>query len=89
MPVILTRPSESADSPLVSRFKFNEIPTTVSGTTVYSLAYSPVEDTTQVYVNGLLKEPGMGKDYTILGKIITFSGSLGLNDVILTSYIVQ
>ena len=80
---------EVADSDLsVSRFKFNQVPTAISGTIIYSLLHNPEEDTTQIYVNGLLQEPGVGKDYIISGQIITFSGALGLGDVILASYII-
>lgn len=72
----------------IYRFKYNQHLSTVSGTTIYSLPHSPVVDTAQVYVNGLLQEPGIGNDYTISGQIITFSENLALDDVLLASYIV-
>lgn len=78
---------ELADASEVSRFKYNQYLSTVSGTKIYSLPDSPVSNTVQVYVNGLLQEPGIGNDYTISGQIITFSQNLDLDDVLLASYI--
>ena len=68
-------------------FKFNQYPTVVSGTQVYSLPDLPIEDTEQIYLNGLLQEPG--QDYVISGQIITFIVSIDLGDILLASYIVQ
>lgn len=76
-------------SGVISRFKFNQLLATVSGTKVYSTPDSPVVDTTQVFVNGLLQEPGAGKDYTISGQIITFTENLELDDILLASYITE
>lgn len=73
----------------VSRFKYNQYLSTVSGTQVFSLADSPVDDTVQIYVNGLLQEPGIGNDYMISGQVITFALSLELDDILLASYIKQ
>lgn len=72
----------------ISRFKYNQLLSTVSGTTIYSLPESPVTNTVQIYVNGLLQEPGIGNDYTISGQIVTFSENLALDDVLLASYII-
>jgi len=71
----------------VSRFKYNQTPTVVSGTKVYSLPDIPVAGTDQIYVNGLLQEPGVGSDYIISGKIITFTEDLAIDDILLASYI--
>jgi len=76
----------SADSDM-SRFKYNQYLNTVSGTKIYSLPDSPVTNTVQIYVNGLLQEPGIGNDYTVSGQIITFTQNLELDDVLLASYI--
>jgi hypothetical protein len=75
-------------SNVIFRFKYNQPLSTVSGTNIYSLLDSPVIDTVQVYVNGLLQEPGIGNDYTISGQIVTFSENLDLDDVLLASYII-
>lgn len=40
--------------------------------TTYTLANSPIAGTEQVYLNGLLQEPGAGNDYTISGTTITY-----------------
>jgi hypothetical protein len=74
-------------SGISSIFRFNQIPTSVSGTAIYSLPDIPIENTVCVYVNGLLQEPG--EDYVISGQIVTFSPELDLGDVLLASYIVQ
>ena len=72
----------------VYRFRFNQHLSTVSGTKIYSIPHNPVANTVQVYVNGLLQEPGIGNDYTISDQIITFSQNLALDDVLLASYII-
>jgi len=71
----------------VNQFVFNEVPSTVSGTIVFSLSQSPVANTTQVHVNGLLQEPGAGNDYTISGQVITFTQDLAIDDILLAHYI--
>jgi hypothetical protein len=71
----------------VSRFVFNQSLTTVSGNIVFSIPDPPVLGTVQVYTNGLLQEPGVGKDYVISGQIITFASVLYPTDVLLASYI--
>ena len=73
----------------MDRFKYNQYLSTVSGTQVFSLADSPVDNTVQIYVNGLLQEPGIGNDYMISGQVITFALSLELDDILLASYIKQ
>ena len=46
-----------------------------------------MSDTEKVYLNGLLQEPGSGKDYTISGDTITFSLAPNTGDVLLVSYL--
>lgn len=72
-----------------SKFKYNQYLSTVSGTQVFLLPDSPVTNSVQIYVNGLLQEPGIGNDYTISGQVVTFALSLELNDILLASYIKQ
>lgn len=79
---------ELSDAVAVSKFKYNQHLITVSGTRIYSLPHIPVIDTVQVFVNGLLQEPGVGNDYIISGQLITFSQDLDLDDVLLASYII-
>jgi hypothetical protein len=46
---------------------------TVNGSnTGFTLANTPVAGTEQIYLNGLLQEPGAGNDYTISGTAITY-----------------
>jgi hypothetical protein len=71
----------------VSRFVFNQHLTTVSGLTIFSIPDPPVSGTVQVYTNGLLQEPGGGKDYMISGNIIMFASETDPGDILLASYI--
>jgi len=73
----------------VNQFIFSETPSTVSGTSVFSLSQSPVAGTAQIYVNGLLQESGAGNDYAILGQIITFTQDLAIDDILLAHYIIS
>jgi len=77
----------TANAALLNRFKYNQNLTAVSGTRIYSLPHTPVADSVQVFINGLLQEPGVGNDYTVSGNIVTFSEDLELNDIILAGYI--
>jgi hypothetical protein len=72
-------------------YKVNQ---TVSGSindvnTVFMLHHTPINDTVQVYLNGLLQEPGSGKDYVISGRNITFDLPPEIDDIILTSYMID
>jgi len=71
----------------VGRFIFNESLTTVSGLNVFTVSNPPVLGTVQVFTNGLLQEPGIGKDYVISGSIITFGSDTDPTDILLASYI--
>jgi hypothetical protein len=55
-------------------FITRETPTgTINGsTTSFGLANTPILGTEQVYLNGVLQEPGAGNDYTISGATITY-----------------
>lgn len=56
-----------------SDFVVRETPTgTINGVnTTFTLANTPIVNTEQVFLNGLLLEPGAGNDYTISGAAIT------------------
>jgi len=54
----------------------------------FTLANTPLEDSERVYLNGLLQEPGSGKDYTIDGNKITFATAPESGDVLLVSYLI-
>lgn len=70
----------------VGRFVFNQALTFVSGNT-FSIPDTPASGTVQVYTNGLLQEPGVGKDYVISGNLITFDIAMDSGDILLASYI--
>jgi len=55
----------------------------------FTLANTPLEDSERVYLNGLLQEPGSGKDYTIDGNKITFTTAPESGDVVLVSYLIE
>lgn len=46
---------------------------TINGSNVtFTLAYTPYANSEEVFLNGLLQEPGAGNDYTISGLTITY-----------------
>lgn len=68
-----------------SNFVFNEV-LTGTGTT-RTLANLPIADTQQVFKNGLILTPGVGKDYTISGAVITFASAPKAADKLLAHYL--
>ena len=44
-------------------------------------------NTETLYLNGVLMEPGVGKDYTISGNTITFAEVLNDEDTVFVTYI--
>jgi hypothetical protein len=63
---------------------------TVNGSnTAFTLANTPVSNTEQVFVNGVLQNPGAGNDYTISTTTITFlSGAIPqTGDIVRVTYI--
>lgn len=59
----------------------------VNGTnTAFTLASTPIAGTEEVFINGLLMEPGAGNDYTISGATITTLFVLQAGDKIRVSY---
>jgi hypothetical protein len=63
----------STDYMAPASFVTRETPTgTINGVnTTFTLANTPIANTEQVFLNGLLLEPGAGNDYTISGATIT------------------
>ncbi len=70
-----------------SNFIFNEVPSGSVPGTVFTLANTPQVGTVQVFLNGLLQQPGSGKDYNIIGSTITFSKAVKTHNIILVHYI--
>lgn len=54
---------------------------------VHTLASTPVANSVQIFLNGLLQEEGTGKDYTIAGTTVTFVTAPETGDLILVHYI--
>jgi hypothetical protein len=63
----------STDYMAPASFVTRETPTgTINGVnTTFTLANTPIVNTEQIFLNGLLLEPGAGNDYTISGATIT------------------
>jgi len=55
--------------------------------TEFTLAQTPIANSVQVYLNGLIQEEGSGKDYTISGTTITFVVAPASGDILLVHYI--
>lgn len=55
----------------------------------FTLETTPVANSVQVFLNGLLQEAGSGKDYTISGTTITFADEPVTGDILLIHYIAQ
>jgi len=83
--------SYEIDSSVVSTGDFiaNEVPSGLinSSNTLFVLTNDPVMGTVIVTLNGLVQRPGIGYDYTISGKDITFTKPPRTNMDILVSYI--
>jgi hypothetical protein len=69
-------------------FVVRETPTGLvnSSNTTYTLANTPLVGTEQVFLNGLLQEPGAGNDYTISGATITYLTAPTTGDRLRVSY---
>jgi len=57
-----------------------------SANTTFTLANTPLAGTEQVFLNGLLQEPGAGNDYTISGGTITYLTAPTTGDRLRVSY---
>jgi len=58
-----------------------------SSNTAYTLANTPVAGSEEVYLNGIMQEPGGGNDYTISGTAITYLTAPVTGDKIRVSYL--
>jgi hypothetical protein len=69
----------------------NEVPTgSINGAnTTFTLSDTPVGNTLEVNLNGILQEPGSGNDYTISTDTITFTSPPETGDIILCSYLIS
>lgn len=88
-----TAPQDAAtksyvDSQIGSSFVTRETPSgTVDGSNaVFTLAFTPVLGTEEVFLNGLLQDQGAGEDYTISGATITFASAPATGSKIRVNY---
>jgi hypothetical protein len=84
----LVAATQGTDYILANNFVVRETPAgTVNGSnTAFSLANTPVSGTEQLYLNGILQEPGAGNDYTISGVAITYLAAPLTGDKLRVSY---
>lgn len=55
----------------------------------HTLANTPITNSVQVYLNGLLQEEGSGKDYTLDGTTIQFATQPESGDILIVHYILN
>lgn len=79
----------AADIVRASNYVVREVPSgsVNDANTSFSLANTPVSGTDQVYLNGILQDPGVGNDYTISGAAITFQSAPATGDKIRVTYL--
>lgn len=53
---------------------------------VFTLSFTPITKSVQVFLNGLLQEDGVGKDYILLGATITFTIAPTAGDILIIHY---
>ena len=55
----------------------------------FEISNTPIANSVQVYLNGLLQQEGSGKDYTISGTTITFAVAPATGDILIIHYIIN
>jgi len=65
----------------------NESANCDGGTTDFTLDSTPVVNSVQVFLNGLLQEEGSGKDYTLSGTTVSFATAPESGDILLIHYV--
>lgn len=58
-----------------------------NSTTAFTVDYTPISGSDQVFLNGILQNSGGGNDYTLAGSTFTFTSAPEVGDVILVSYL--
>jgi hypothetical protein len=77
--------TSSSSGLTASSFVFNEVPSPTAIVNNFTIAFTPVANTIQVFINGLLQKPTT--DYTVSGTTIIFVNFPLLTDEILCHYI--
>jgi hypothetical protein len=57
--------------------------------TTFTLTSTPITNSVQVFLNGLLQEEGSGKDYTLSGTTVEFVEAPLTDDILLVHYIID
>jgi len=65
----------------------NESANCNGATVAFTLSNTPVANSLQVFLNGLLQEEGSGKDYTYAGTTVTFATAPVSGDILIIHYI--
>jgi len=77
-----------ADNIIESDIQFEDESATCDGIEVnFTLSNTPVANSLQVFLNGLLQQEGSGKDYYLVGTTVTFTTAPLTNDILLIHYI--
>ena len=58
-------------------------------TTDFTLSNTPLANSVQVYLNGLLQQEGSGNDYTVAGTVVTFADAPVTGDLLIIHYIID
>jgi len=58
-------------------------------TVAFTLSSTPVTNSVQVFLNGLLQQEGSGKDYTLSGTTVTFTTAPDTGDILIIHYIIN
>jgi len=56
---------------------------------VHTLSNTPIANSVQIFLNGLLQEEGSGKDYTLSGTTVTFATQPESGDIVIAHYILN
>lgn len=76
------------DNVVETDIKFEDETSNVDGAeTDFTLASTPITNSVQVYLNGLLQQEGSGKDYTLSGTTVSFATAPESGDILLIHYI--
>lgn len=67
----------------------NESSNCTGAQTTFTLDNTPVVNSVQVFLNGLLQEEGSGKDYTLSGTTVEFATAPASGDILIIHYILN
>ena len=65
----------------------NESANCSGSNTDFTLDSTPVANSVQVFLNGLMQEEGSGKDYTLSGTTVSFATAPEVDDILIIHYI--